>query len=216
MARCVRRAMTADGMVTTVSFTGRGTGTFDGCRDRLVSAVDKAFGPTDGSTTVEVDVIAFSMGGLVARHAAGPRDDGGKELRIRRLFTISTPHRGARMADLPTLDRRAADMRCGSEFLAGLDEQLATAPYELYTYARLGDMIVGVENAAPPGEDPWWVANPPFGLAHLGAPHDPRIMADILRRLRGEPALATRPASAIGTNVADKPTFGGSGGAPGT
>jgi hypothetical protein len=90
-------------------------------------------------------------------------------------------------------------MRRGSAFLAELDDQLASASYELYTYARLGDMIVGVENAAPPGMDPWWVANPPLGLAHLGAPHDPRILADILRRLRGEPALATRPAAAVGS-----------------
>jgi pimeloyl-ACP methyl ester carboxylesterase len=233
VARSIRRTMDPDDLITTVSFTGRGKGTFDDCRDFLIESVEKAFGPTDNPTTVEVDVIAFSMGGLVARHAARPRDDGGKQLEIRRLFTISTPHRGARLAGLPTVDHRALDMRSGSEFLAGLDEDLARAPYELYTYARLGDVIVGVENAAPPGGHPWWVANPPFGLAHIGAPHDPRIMADILRRLRGEEPLATRPAAAIGTvlaqeqlgrdgekppparDVGDNATFGGSGGTPG-
>jgi hypothetical protein len=153
------------------------------------------------------------MGGLVVRHAARHRDDGGKQLNVRRLFTISTPHRGARMAGLPTLDHRAVAMRHGSEFLAGLDEALSRAPYELYTYARLGE---------------------PFGLAHIGAPHDPRIMADILRRLRGQEPLATRPAAAIGAglpddqaaddgreppsarDVGDNATFGGSGGTPGT
>jgi hypothetical protein len=220
VARSVRRTMGPDDLVTAVSFTGRGTGTFDGCRDRLIEAVRSAYGPADGPATVEVDVIAFSMGGLVARHAARPRDDGGMQLKVRRLFTISSPHRGARMAGLPTLDHRAVEMRPGSEFLAALDAELAKAPYELYAYTRLSDMIVGAENTAPPGRHPWWVANPPFALAHLGAPHDPRIMADILRRLRGEEPLATLPATAVGAaparDVGDNGTFDGSGGAPGT
>ena len=230
VARSVRRTMDPDDLVTTVSFTGRGKGTFDDCRDHLIGSVEKAFGTTNGPATVEVDVIAFSMGGLVVRHAARHRDDGGKQLKIRRLFTISTPHRGARMAGLPTLDHRALDMRQGSEFLAGLDEELSRAPYELYTYARLGDMIVGEQNASPPGRHPWWVANPPFGLAHIGAPHDPRIMADILRRLRDEQSLTTLPAAALpddqtaadggeppsARDVGGDATFGGSGGTPGT
>jgi hypothetical protein len=240
VARTVHRTMSPDDLVTTVSFTGRGKGTFDDCRDFLLESVEEAFGTTNGPVTVEVDVIAFSMGGLVVRHAARDRDDGGKQLNVRRLFTISTPHRGARMAGLPTLDHRAVDMRQGSEFLAGLDEALTRASYELYTYARLGDVIVGERNASPPGQHPWWVANPPFGLAHIGAPHDPRIMADILRRLRGEQPLATSPAAAFEAAAADGPTgaedptgadggqrpsardvgdnatFGGSGGPPGT
>jgi pimeloyl-ACP methyl ester carboxylesterase len=139
VARTIRRTLDPDDLVTTVSFTGRGKGTFDDCRDYLIESVEKAFGTTNGPATVEVDVIAFSMGGLVVRHAARHRDDGGKQLNVRRLFTISTPHRGARMAGLPTLDHRAVAMRHGSEFLAGLDEALSRAPYELYTYARLGD-----------------------------------------------------------------------------
>jgi surfactin synthase thioesterase subunit len=234
VARSIRRTTLPDDLVTTVSFFGPGKGTFDECRDHLIESVEGAFGPTGSQVTVEVDVIGFSMGGLVARHAARSRDDGGKQLNIRRLFTISAPHRGARMAGLPTLDRRALDMRSGSEFLAALDEELSRAPYELYAYARLGDMIVGEENAAPPGRHPWWVSNPPFGLAHLGAPHDPRIMADILRRLRGEAPLAILPAAALEAGGGDGPpvgaagasppardlgdnaTFGGSGGAPGT
>jgi hypothetical protein len=234
MARSIRRTTAPDDLVTTVSFFGPGKGTFDGCRDHLIESVEKAFGPTSSPATVEVDVIAFSMGGVVARHAARPRADGGKQLNVPRLFTISSPHRGARAAGLPTLDRRAVDLRAGSEFLDALNVELTLAPYELYVYARLGDMIVGPRNAAPPGQHPWWVANPPFALAHLGAAHDPRIMADILRRLRGEVPLATLPAAAIGTEiqhrqptaagresapareVGDNGTFGGTGGTPGT
>ncbi|MHC4764551.1 MAG: lipase family alpha/beta hydrolase [Planctomycetota bacterium] len=220
VTRAIRRAMGPDDLVTAVSFTGRGMGTFDGCRDHLIESVQSAYGATDGPATVEVDVIAFSMGGLVARHAARPRDDGGTQLNVRRLFTISSPHRGARMAGLPTLDRRAVEMRPGSEFLTTLDFFNDPATTEIYTYTRLSDMIVGAENTAPPGRHSWWVANPPFALAHLGAPHDPRIMADILRRLRGEEPLATLPAAAVGASpardVGDNGTFDGSGGAPGT
>ena len=191
LAGTLRKAATqAD--VTTVTFFGLNTRTFDGCRDYLIDAVERAFGETGTKTTIEVDVIGFSMGGLVARHASRPREDG-KRLVIRRLFTICTPHRGARLAEIPTLDRRSIDMRSGSAFLDQLDGALADADFEMYSYTRLGDLIVGEENAAPPGETPWWVPTPPLSFAHLNAATDPRIMADITRRLRGEEPLATRP-----------------------
>jgi hypothetical protein len=219
MAKALARAIETDDLIITVTFTGRGTGTFDECRQRLIEAVETAFGPTQGPTTVEVDVIGISMGGIVARYAAGPRDDGGKRLRIRRLFTIASPHRGARLAALPTFDRRVVDMRAGSDFLATLDAELPEASYELYAYARLGDFIVGAANAAPPGRNPWWVANPPFALAHIGAPHDARIMADILRRLRGQEPLAVLPEApfdAGADDLGDNAGFGGSDGPPGS
>ena len=67
----------------------------------------------------------------------------------------------------------------------------------LYYYFRskgeLLDEIVGEANAAPPGEDVWWVANLPLQWAHADIYKDPRIMADIVRRLRGEEPIATEP-----------------------
>lgn len=179
--------------IASASFVSLTTGTFDGCRDHLIDKVERAWGVTGGDETIEVDVIGFSMGGLVARYAAMPRTDGGRRLAIRRLFTISTPHRGARMAGVPTFDRRTIDMRAGSAFLASLDDALPDAAYTMYSYTRLGDWIVGAENAAPAGQTAWWVPTPPLALAHVGAATDPRIMADIARRLRGEPPLATDP-----------------------
>ncbi|MHC4415499.1 MAG: esterase/lipase family protein [Planctomycetota bacterium] len=193
VAGTLRRLTPQRNQVKSVSFFGLGTGTFDGCRDHLIEAVERAAPGDDPRETAEVDVIAFSMGGIVARHAARPRDDGGKRLRIRRLFTISTPHRGARLAGLPTWDRRQLDLRPGSAFLAGLDEDLTRADYQLQTYTRLGDLIVGASNTAPPGRTPWWVSNPPLSLSHLGAAHDPRILADIARRLRGQSPLTVEP-----------------------
>lgn len=193
IAGSLRRVSTGDDMVTSVTFMSLTTDSFDGCRDYLIERVEQAFGTTRTRDTIEVDVIGFSMGGLVARHASRPRSDGGKRLAIRRLFTISTPHCGARLAELPTLDQRTIDMRADSDFLAALNEALADADYELFCYTRLGDWIVGVENAAPPGRTAWWVPSPPMSFAHLGAATDARILADIARRLRGEAPLTTEP-----------------------
>lgn len=193
--------------VVSVSFFGFGIDTFDGCRDRLIEAVETAVPGDDPGLTVEVDVVGISMGGLVARYAACPRSDGGKRLNIRRLFTISAPHRGARLANLPTLDARKIDMRPGSDFLCMLDEQLAKSDYELLPYTRLGDLIVGSANTAPPGRTPWWVATPPWSFGHIGAAFDRRIMADIAARLRGERPLATEPAAPL--NVAEPPREAG-------
>lgn len=166
---------------------------FKSCRDKLIAAVERDHPSDDPQWTAEVDVIGYSMGGLVARFAAAPRDDGGRRLRIRRLFTISSPHRGARLAELASLEPRVWDMRAGSAFLKKLDEALAAAPYELYCYVTLGDFIVGAKNAAPPGEAPWWTAGRLLQPAHFSAWYDPRIIADIARRLRGEEPWATHP-----------------------
>jgi pimeloyl-ACP methyl ester carboxylesterase len=167
--------------------------TFDACRDQLIARVEETWPSSDPNDTIQVDVIGISMGGLVARHAALPRTDSGKRLNVRRLFTISTPHRGAALAAFPTLDRRVTDMRCGSEFLRRLDAASQDAEYELIPYVRLDDAIVGVANAAPAGQLAWWVANIPGHAAHLGAASDPRFIADIARRLRGEPPFTTEP-----------------------
>ena len=196
VVRKLRAVTSCDDRIISVSFFGPGLGTFEACGKHLVDEIEQAFPSDDPDLTVEVDVVGFSMGGLVARHAAGPNASG-KRLRIKRLFTISSPHRGARLARLPTADQRTIDMRTGSAFLADLDSHLSEADYELLAYTRLGDMIVGPENASPPGMSPWWVANAPFSLAHISASTDPRILADIARRLRNEAPFATTPAQPL-------------------
>ncbi|MHC5003469.1 MAG: lipase family alpha/beta hydrolase [Planctomycetota bacterium] len=191
----LRRVLDEDAVIIRVAFIEQWS--FDKCREKLIRTLEQSLPCDDPDRTVEVDVIGISMGGLVARYAALPRSDGGRRLVIRRLFTVATPHRGARLASLPTIDSRAIDMRSGSSFLRQLDEFEADAEYEIYPYARLGDCVVGPENAAPPGTNPWWVANPPFSFAHLWASNDPRIVADIARRLRSEAPYALRPAAAL-------------------
>ena len=147
----------------------------------------------------EVDVVGVSMGGLVARAAASlPLVDGQKRLRIARLFTLATPHRGAALAERVGVlrpDSAARCMRPGSEFLERLNAGLASAKYELVCYARLNDTWVGASRTAPPGREPIWVSGTRV-LSHITITQDARIAVDIARRLRGEEPLAvkgTRP-----------------------
>src|SRR5688572_28186711 len=181
-----REAMRDDRVVAvTYPFSG----SFDDCRRDVIAKVEKKFPSADAGETVEVDVIGLSMGGIVARYSALERP-GEKRLRIKRLFTISSPHRGAVRAALPAMSQLHRDLRSESDFLGELEatEQAAGGrDYEIIPYVRLGDWIVGAGYAAPLDQPAaYWVANPPFQSAHWGAPLDSRIVADIARRLRGE------------------------------
>lgn len=162
---------------------------------RVVVEVDRRWpGETaDRHVTREIDVIGVSMGGLVARLAAQlPLHSGQKRLRIARLFTLGTPHRGAILSErLPGFlrDRAASQMKPGSAFLDRLNSGLPTAKYELVCYARLNDRWVGASRCAPPGRNPIWVSGIRV-LSHTTITSDLRIVADVARRLRGEVPLA--------------------------
>ena len=179
---------------------------FDSCRDRVIMCVDESFPSHNPLLTTEVDVVAISMGGLVALHAARERDDGGRRLRIARLFTISTPHQGAALADWPTMDKKQLAMRRHSQFLHELNNDESSQQIEIVPYSRLGDMIVGIENTAPPGRNPWWMPNEPLEPAHVFAPGDPRILADICRRLRGESPFTRTPAAPLPVETTATPS----------
>ena len=181
--------VTEDERIETVCLFG--CGSFDECRKSIVAAVDRAFPCPDPDRTTEVDVIGISMGGLAARYAAAPLPRHGRRLRIGRLFTVSSPHQGAVAADLPTFHPLALQMRHGSPLLkavAGFKPD-----YPIYPYVRLGDAWVGVANAAPAGRVAWWLPNRWFEDSHIGAATDPRILADIARRLRREPPFTREP-----------------------
>jgi pimeloyl-ACP methyl ester carboxylesterase len=183
--RRVMRRVAGDERMVAVSFFW--CMSFERCRARLIEAVERAFPNADPHETVEVDAIGFSMGGLVARCAAVAGSDANrKRLRIRRLFTISTPHRGARMAPVAFFDRRAGDMRAESRFLAELDAAMERQPMELHCYGLERDLIVGVENCAPAGHPLTRLSRRGISPSHLLAGHDPRILADIAGHLRGE------------------------------
>jgi hypothetical protein len=193
----VRRWATTDARMIEVSFPLHRD--FDQCRRDVIAAVDRACPTDDPHATVEVDVIGASMGGLVGRYAAVTKP-GERRLRVARLITVSSPHRGAALASLPAMSRLHADMRDGSDFLRDLakDEAATTADdYELVPYVRLGDRIVGADNAAPVGTNPWWLPNQPFAFAHFSVNRDPRVRADVARRLRGEAPFTKTPPAAL-------------------
>lgn len=167
---------------------------FDAISDSAVQLVEERWPSSDPVWTSEVDVVGISMGGLVGRTAAAPPSPDRptrKRLRIHRLFTMGTPHRGAKLAEYIAPDPAARSMKPGSPFLARLDEQLSGADYEMICYARLNDTWVGASRSAPPGMEPIWTGGTLF-LSHITITQDDRIVADISRRLRGESPLALK------------------------
>ena len=156
-----------------------------------VAAVERALPSEDTAETVEVDVIGISMGGLVARRAASVDGPTPKRLNVRTLFTMATPHRGASMARLIHPDRAARQMTPGSTFLADLDAA-DTRGLKVVPYAALRDTLVDARRTAPPGMTPHWRPGG-WKLSHFMLPEHPAVLADVCRRLRGEPPLANEP-----------------------
>lgn len=194
------RSLFDDKRILAISLGDRGD--LAACRDKVLAAVQQAFPSDNPMQTIEVDVIGYSLGGVVARYAALPRhqqiDTTGttrpaeRSLRIVRLFTISTPHRGADEATrMPLLHAIQGSLRSGSPELRQIDETPISFP--IYPYIVLGDRAIGEANAAPIGQTPWWVPNRAFADVHNSAYDDPRIVADIARRLRDEPSHAIEP-----------------------
>jgi pimeloyl-ACP methyl ester carboxylesterase len=155
-----------------VSFTL--VGSIEAAAAKVVERVSRRFPGGNGGETVEVDVVGTSMGGLVARLAAIP-EGGRPRLRIARLFTLGTPHRGAAIAQRIAVDESSRSMRSGSELLRRLDAALP------------GD----ARNTAPVGREPFWVPGPLL-LSHHTITNDRLIVCDIARRIRGEAPFATR------------------------
>lgn len=169
---------------------------FWGYRREILDQVDRAVPADKNGRRDDVDVIAFSLGGLAARYAAIPQNDGRAPLRIARLFTISTPHRGAALADiLPLIAAVQRDLRYRSDRILEIDS--APHDYPIYCYCRLGDRIVGAKNTSPFGEGVWWVYTPWFNLPHQGSTTDPRILADIALRIYGDKPLSRLPVAPL-------------------
>lgn len=173
-----------DADFATISYTL--SGSIPGAAAQAVRSVEGRWPSDDPERTVEVDVVAISMGGLVARLAAMPADDR-KRLNIRRLYTLNTPHQGARLASWIAIDPASFAMKPGSAFLADLDA--ADRGYELIAYTQLNDTWVGATRAAPTGEQPIWARGTAV-LSHFTIRSNPQILSDLSRRLRGEPPIA--------------------------
>jgi pimeloyl-ACP methyl ester carboxylesterase len=138
----------------------------------------------------EVDIVGISMGGIIARSLAcdtlglGP-------LNVRRIFTVATPHRGAKIARVVVPDPCAWQMRPASNYLCTLNERQHDG--ELHCYGALRDWWIGARNTAPPGKFPYWTdVDPGVGrlCTHFAINHSQLVMVDIARRLRSEEPIA--------------------------
>jgi pimeloyl-ACP methyl ester carboxylesterase len=124
---------------------------FDSVAEHTLRKVEERWPSANVDETQPVDVIGISMGGLIGRYCAITPDKrstslvslhigGGadaaanssqKRLNVQRLFTFSSPHRGALFTRAFAPDRLARDMRSGSAFLARLDRDRAENPFEM-------------------------------------------------------------------------------------
>ncbi|MCA9278713.1 MAG: hypothetical protein H6815_11035 [Phycisphaeraceae bacterium] len=170
--------------------------------ERAVKNVEKHWPSSDPNWTTEVDVIGYSMGGIVARLAATDpmpcscgstcRCNQRKRLRIHTLYTLASPHTGAVLADFGTTSSAVRDMTRGSKLLTYLDEALKRNEYELVCYAVLEDKIVGSRRTYPQGHLPYWVSGWIIA-SHFQIVWDGRVITDLALRLRGETPISIKP-----------------------
>ncbi len=140
-----------------------------------------------GGARASFDLVGLSMGGLVARRVAAVVN-AGDEIRVERVFTLGTPHRGSTLAERIAPTEAARQMRPGSDFLRELDAALGLSGIELVAYQMDADAVIGDGRGVPDGHPGHRLPRRP-GEPHLHIMGDPIAILDIARRLRGEPAI---------------------------
>jgi triacylglycerol lipase len=141
--------------------------------DQLRQLIDERLGPRG-----PLDMVAFSMGGLVARYYA--QRLGGLS-RMSHLVTISTPHCGTRTAYLQPLPG-VREMRPGSPFLQDLDRDAAGLARVSVTsiWSPLDILILpAVSSRLPFGRE---VRIPV--LLHFLMPGDQRVIEAVMQSLK--------------------------------
>ncbi len=133
----------------------------------------------------EVDVVAHSAGGLVAREAARA-SRGDRRLRIARLFAIATPHGGSPWSGFwPILPYplQAADCRPSGDFIARLASDPSSASMPISTFWTEGDVVVPRESAEAVGNEHHAYARPRGFFVHRRCAADPRLARDVIAGL---------------------------------
>ena len=149
-----------------------GRGGLENLAARLKEDIDQHFGARE-----PINIVAFSMGGLVTRYYL--QDLGGAK-RCSQLITISSPHNGTKAAWLYP-SKGAQQMRPGSPFLENLqstEKQLGNMP--VTSYRTPMDLII-----LPPTSSVWERAdNQEYPiLMHPLMISSKRIINDIAQRL---------------------------------
>jgi len=173
---------------------GRGLDCIRGCAERANAAIERFAerGPLES-----VDLVGFSMGGLVATELLKSWDQG---RRVRSVVTLGTPHRGSPLARLGTHVLRGWSGSLGqmlpeAGFLRALQARPLPRDTTLHSVAGANDLLVppryaelsrrsGHHNVVLLGADH-------FGLALQPDAH--RLVERILRRRAAAPAGAPLP-----------------------
>ena len=172
-------------------------GSIEAARGEVERRLSRAKLQRAADGALELDVIGISMGGLVARTMLSTPLKGVPNLRVPRLFTLATPHRGAVLTRHVRPDSATKCMREDSEFLAKLNATAWPASTSLTCYTLLHDWWVGARNTAPPGRTPIWLDASNVAerwMSHFLIVQHAGIATDIARRLRGEAPLSVEGA----------------------
>lgn len=132
----------------------------------------------------EVDVVGHSMGGLIAREAARLG-----LVRIRRLFSMASPHAGSYLARYGPWFRQLREMTPGSGFLRRLNSDPRSRDFHIVTYWMEGDFLLTQDSSQSIGDAHFVLSRsrkPLFRYTHNQLVMDKRVIHDILCRLRNE------------------------------
>jgi pimeloyl-ACP methyl ester carboxylesterase len=141
----------------------------------------------DEPNASSVDVIAQSMGGIVAREAA--RAFRSTRLRIHRLYTLASPHAGGRPIVRCVCDPKAWALSQTSSYLCELNADASSHDFPIMTLRLRRDFFVPRHSAHAVGTrhydlDCMRAWHPP----HTWSQWDVRLMAIILGDLLGHAA----------------------------
>lgn len=149
-----------------------GRGGLEPIAEALKQEIDQSFGPNE-----PIDIVAFSMGGLVSRYYL--QELGGAS-RCRSLTTLASPHHGTQTAWLYP-SKGAIQMRPGSEFLSTLDQsEAALGKMPVVSYRSRLDLVI-LPSASSIWERAENIEHP--SLLHPFLLTSPTVMRDIERRL---------------------------------
>jgi len=145
-----------------------------GSIDAYSDAIELAVNQMRNATGHAPVVIAHSMGGLVVRAWLAGQPSA---TRVRRVFTIATPHRGTWLARFSAV-LNGSQMQMGSTWLHALTKREVPGQGSLFVcyYSNCDNIVFPVSAATLPGADNRRVD----GLAHVQMAFHPRVMDSIL------------------------------------
>lgn len=148
----LRAWMWLQGRRRTYAFKQPGVGNLEDAAEALAAYVQAVVEVNDLPAEAPVDLVAHSLGGVIARLAL---DDPAIRARVRTLVTLGSPHAGSHLARFGNTER-ARSLRPGSASLVRLDAQLPWAgpgawPRLVAFWSSADVIVIPAESAQVPG-----------------------------------------------------------------